>query len=136
MILVDANVWIDVFEPGSAWCDWSMNALAAAADRDQLAINPIIYAETAAGYATADALSARFEPEIVRRLPLPYAAGFAAGKAFQLYRRRGGARTAPLPDFYIGAHAAVQGLPILTRDPRRYQGYFPSVRLITPETET
>ena len=112
---------------------WSEAALGDAADRDEVAINPIIYAEIAAGFATIAALDRHLGAETFRRLPLPYEAGFVAGRAFVEYRRRGGARTSPLPDFYIGAHAAVSGLILLTRDARRYAGYFPKVRLISPD---
>ena len=132
MILVDSNVIIDVLTEGSPWQTWSENALASAADEDEVAINPIIYAELSAGFATIAELDLHLRPDIFRRLSLPYEAGFVAGKAFLEYRRRGGVRTSPLPDFYIGAHAAVAGLKLLTRDARRYIGYFPKVRLITP----
>ena len=103
-----------------------------AANRDVIAINPIIYAEIASGFATMAALDLRLRAEEFRRLPLPYEAGFVAGRAFVEYRRRGGVRTSPLTDFYIGAHAAVAGLTLLTRDARRYAGYFPKVDLIAP----
>jgi len=89
--------------------------------------------EIAAGFATIAALDRHLTPQAFRRLPLPYEAGFVAGRAFVEYRRRGGTRTSPLPDFYIGAHAAIAGLTLLTRDARRYAGYFPSVRLIAPD---
>ena len=103
-----------------------------AADSDEIAINPIIYAEVSAGFATIELLDVHLGDGAFRRLALPYEAGFIAGRAFVDYRRRGGQRTSPLPDFYIGAHAAVAGLSLLTRDPRRYAGYFPRVRLISP----
>lgn len=133
MILVDSNVIIDVVTQDGAWRDWSEAALARAADRDELAINPIIYAEIASGFATMEDLDRHLGPEMFRRLSLPYEAGFVAGRAFVEYRRRGGVRTSPLPDFYIGAHAAVSGLTLLTRDARRYAGYFPKVRMISPD---
>jgi predicted nucleic acid-binding protein len=132
MILVDSNVIIDVFTRDANWLAWSEAALADAADRDEIAINPIIYAELASGFATIADLDETIGAETFRRLALPYEAGFVAGRAFVEYRRRGGLRTSPLPDFYIGAHAAVAGLELLTRDPRRYSGYFPRVTLITP----
>jgi predicted nucleic acid-binding protein len=131
MILVDSNVIIDVLSQDAVWCSWSEDALADAADHHELAINPIIYAEISSGFATMAALDAELDGEF-RRLPLPYAAGFVAGRAFAEYRRRGGVRTSPLPDFYIGAHAAVAGLRLLTRDAKRYAGYFPGVQLIAP----
>jgi predicted nucleic acid-binding protein len=130
MILVDSNVLIDVTGQGSAWKEWSARALADASDREGIAINPIIYAEISMGYARADELDPLLTS--VRRLPLPYEAAFAAGKAFLEYRRRGGARSAPLPDFYIGAHAAIEGMRLLTRDPSRYASYFPKLTLIAP----
>jgi predicted nucleic acid-binding protein len=132
MILVDSNVIIDVLTGDPAWQSWSEAALSDAADRDEVAINPIIYAEIASGFATLTELENRLGADVFRRLELPYEAGFVAGQAFVEYRRRGGLRTSPLPDFYIGAHAAVSGLSLLTRDVRRYTGYFPKVRLIAP----
>jgi predicted nucleic acid-binding protein len=133
MILVDSNVIIDVLTQDPVWREWSEAALGDAADRDDVAINPIIYAEIASGFPTMRELDLHLGVEAFRRLPLPYDAGFVAGRAFVEYRRRGGVRTSPLPDFYIGAHAAVSGLRLLTRDARRYAGYFPKVRLISPD---
>lgn len=132
MILVDSNVIIDVMSNDRAWGAWSAAALEEAANGDEIAINPIIYAELAFGFETMTALDSALGAGDFRRMPLPYEAGFVAGRAFVEYRRRGGARTSPLPDFYIGAHAAVQGLRLLTRDPRRYQSYFPAVQLMAP----
>jgi len=133
VILVDSNVIIDVLTQDRSWQAWSEAALSDAADRDEVAINPIIYTEIASGFATMSDLDRHLGVEAFRRLPLPYEAGFVAGRAFVEYRRRGGLRTSPLPDFYIGAHAAVSGLTLLTRDARRYAGYFPTVRLISPQ---
>jgi hypothetical protein len=132
MILVDSNVIIDVMSNDQAWGAWSEAALAEAADGDEIAINPIIYAEIAFGFETMTALDQALGAGDFRRLALPYEAGFVAGRAFVEYRRRGGVRTSPLPDFYIGAHAAIQGLRLLTRDPRRYQSYFPAIQLVAP----
>jgi predicted nucleic acid-binding protein len=132
MILVDSNVIIDVLTKDPAWQVWSEAALRDAADHDELAINPIIYAEIASGFATIGELDRHLDADAFRRLAPPYEAGFVAGRAFLEYRRRGGVRTSPLPDFYIGAHAAVAGLGLLTRDARRYAGYFPKLRLIAP----
>jgi predicted nucleic acid-binding protein len=131
MILVDSNVIIDVLSEDTVWSGWSEAALIDAANSDEIAINPIIYAEIAAGFATIAVLDRNLDE--FRRLALPYEAGFVAGRAFVEYRRRGGARTSPLPDFYIGAHAAVAGLKLLTRDAKRYASYFPGVRLIAPD---
>ncbi len=133
MILVDANVIIDVLTQDQVWGAWSAAALTEAADSDEIAINPIIYAEIAAGFATMAEMDRHVGAEAFRRLALPYEAGFVAGRAFVEYRRRGGVRTSPLPDFYIGAHAAVAGLKLLTRDSQRYARYFPMVSMITPE---
>lgn len=132
MILVDSNVIIDVLTKDPVWQNWSESALRQAVDQDSVAINPIVYAEVAFGFVTMQDLDHELSANVFRRLPLPYEAGFVAGRAFVEYRRRGGVRTSPLPDFYIGAHAAVSGLRLLTRDARRYTGYFPSVRLISP----
>ncbi len=133
MILVDSSVIIDVLSRDLNWSGWSEAALADAADNDEIAINPINYAEISVGFPTIAALEEELREAAFRKLPLPYEAGFIAGKAFLEYRRRGGARTSPLPDFYIGAHAAIAGLVLLTRDPRRYRGYFPGVQLVTPD---
>ena len=92
----------------------------------------MIYAECSVSYKRIEEVEAAIPPELFRREPLPYEAAFLAGKAFLQYRRRGGARTSPLPDFFIGAHAAVSGYRLLTRDPRRYRAYFPTVELIAP----
>ena len=133
MILVDSNVIIDVLTQDPLWREWSEAALTGAADRDQVAINPIIYAEISSGFTAMADLDRHLGAGAIRRLALPYEAGFVAGRAFVEYRRRGGVRTSPLPDFYIGAHAAVAGLKLLTRDTKRYKGYFPKVSLISPE---
>jgi predicted nucleic acid-binding protein len=130
MILVDSNVLIDISLRDPKWFDWSAEQLAAAMDRGEAAINPIIYAEVSVGYASTAPLDTVLEGLL--RLELPYAAAFVAGKACQEYRRRGGARVSPLPDFYIGAHAAVEGMTLLTRDRVRYTSYFPSISLIAP----
>ncbi len=132
MILVDSNVIIDVLTKDPSWRAWSETALGDAVDRDNVAINPIIYDEIASGFATIDDLDRCLGADAFRRLALPYEAGFVASRAFVEYRRRGGVRTSPPPDFYIGAHAAVSGMSVLTRDARRYAGYFPKVPLISP----
>ena len=131
--LVDSNILLDVATSDPMWSDWSAQALEAAANESLLAINALIYAEVSIGYERIEELEQAIPSTLFRREPLPYEAAFLAGKAFLKYRRRGGQRTAPLPDFYIGAHAAVSGFRILTRDPRRYRTYFPTVDLISPE---
>lgn len=130
--LVDSNVLLDVATEDPRWALWSNDALARAADEGSLAINPLVYAEVSIGFATIEELEDALPPETYLRAPLPYEAGFLAGKAFLAYRRRQGTRSAPLPDFYIGAHAAIAGYRLLTRDDRRYCTYFPTVPLLSP----
>jgi predicted nucleic acid-binding protein len=130
--LVDTNVILDVLTDDPIWSEWSSSALAAAGRRGALIIDPIVYAEVSVRFGSAEETDAAIPERIFRRDPLPYAAGFLAGKAFVEYRRAGGARTSPLPDFYIGAHALVAGLPLLTRDAARYRTYFPEVEVIAP----
>lgn len=130
--LVDSNVILDLVTDDRQWSAWSSDALASAADESTLAINPVVYAEVSIGFRTIEELEDLLPVGDFRRLELPYEAAFLAGKAFLSYRRRGGNRTAPLPDFYIGAHAAITGMRLLTRDPQRYRTYFPSVTLIAP----
>ncbi|HEY2090522.1 MAG TPA: type II toxin-antitoxin system VapC family toxin [Thermoanaerobaculia bacterium] len=132
MTLVGSNVLLDLATDDPRWADWSVDSLTRAADESTLAINPVIYAEVSIGFETIEEIESLLPTSEFRRLDLPYEAAFLAGKAFLAYRRRGGTRTAPLPDFYIGAHAAVAGLRLLTRDARRYRSYFPSVPLIAP----
>jgi len=134
-VLVDSNVLLDVFTRDPVWFAWSSEQLARHAETDVFAINPIVYAELAVHFSRMEDLEAALPAEDFRRLPLPWAAGFLAGRCFATYRRRGGARRSPLPDFYIGAHAAVAGLTLLTRDAARYRTYFPGVRLIAPHRE-
>jgi predicted nucleic acid-binding protein len=133
MVLVDANVLLDILTDDPRWRSWSEEKLLVVIETDQAAVNPIIYAELGAAYRTAAELERALSGWPVQRLPLPYEAAFPAAKAFLRYRRRGGQRHSPLPDFYIGAHAAAAGLTLLTRDAPRYRTYFPKVRLISPE---
>ncbi len=132
--LVDSNVLLDLVTDDPRWASWSAGALSRAADESTLAINPLIFAEVSIGFATVEELEQLLPPLDFGRLELPYEAAFLAGKAFLSYRRRGGRKSAPLADFYIGAHAAVAGFRLLTRDPNRYRAYFPSVVLIAPES--
>ena len=132
MVLVDANVLIDVFTDDPQWRAWSEDRLLAAASEEELAINPLIYAELASAYRTVTALERALHKLDLIRLPLPFDAAFLAGQAFLAYRRSGGAKRSPLPDFYIGAHAQIAGLRLLTRDASRYRTYFPKVTLISP----
>jgi predicted nucleic acid-binding protein len=130
--LVDSNVILDLVTNDPAWGAWSAETLSRVADESMLAVNPIIFAEVSIGFAMVEELEDLLPSRDFARLELPYEAAFLAGKAFLSYRKRGGRRSAPLADFYIGAHAAVAGMRLLTRDPRRYRTYFPSVTLIAP----
>lgn len=130
--LVDANVLLDVLTDDTKWSKRSGDALARAADSGRLAINPIVYAEVSVGFASVEDLDAALPTDVFERLPLPWDAAFLAGKCFVRYRRGGGERRSPLPDFYIGAHAAIEGLTLLTRDARRYRTYLPRVTIVTP----
>lgn len=134
-ILVDSNIILDILTEDLQWFDWSAHTLATCANQASLVINPIIYAEVSIGFDQIEALEASLTPEFFRRDPLPYEAAFLAGKSFLEYRRRGGTRRSPLPDFYIGAHAALANLPLLTRDVNRYRTYFPNVQLVSPYEE-
>jgi predicted nucleic acid-binding protein len=131
-VLVDSNVLLDVATGDPVWSSWSSEALARAADESVLVINPIVFAEVSVGFDRIEDLEEALPPELYRREPLPYEAAFLAGKSFLAYRRRGGRRATPLPDFYIGAHAAIAGHQLLTRDPRRYRTYFPRLALVAP----
>lgn len=130
--LVDANVLLDLLTEDPAWLTWSQDALAEAADAGPLWINPLVYAEVSVRFTAIEDLEDALPPDQFRRAPLPWEAAFLAGKAFVAYRRRGGTKGAVLPDFYIGAHAAVTGLSLLTRDAARFRTYFPTVRLTAP----
>jgi predicted nucleic acid-binding protein len=130
--LVDTNVLLDVLTEDPAWLEWSSEALAAAAESGPLWINPIIYAEVSVRFSRVEDLEASIPSRDYRRAQLPWEAGFLAGKAFIQYRRSGGTKTSTLPDFYIGAHAAIANVALLTRDSGRYAAYFPTVRLVTP----
>jgi predicted nucleic acid-binding protein len=130
--LVDSNVLLDILTDDQAWVKWAGHALVRARDEGRLVINPIVYAEVSTGFDKVEDLDDTLPEADFEREPLPYQAGFLAGKAFLSYRRRGGERRSPLPDFYIGAHAAVSGYRLLTRDVARYRAYFPSVVLIAP----
>ena len=132
MILFDTNVLLDIATADPVWLSWSENQLRSAAAQGPILINPIIYAELAPAFATAADLDRWLDPAVFQRLPLPYAAGWIAAQAFLKYRRSGGAKTSPLPDFYIGAHAEIEGWTLVTRDAARYRTYFPSVPLIAP----
>lgn len=131
-VLVDSNVILDVATRDARWFTWSSVELSRAVDESLVVINPLIYAEVSSGYDRIEDLDDALPTSVFRRDALPYEAGFLAAKAFLQYRRRGGKRTAPLPDFYIGAHAALMGYRLLTRDPARYRTYFPTVVVLAP----
>lgn len=131
-VLVDSSVLLDIFTEDAAWMAWSSAALAAAADAGRLVINPIVFAEVSVRFSKIEELDARLPRDTFVREPIPFEAAFLAGKAFQRYRRGGGQRAAPLPDFFISAHAAVAGHRLLTRDPTRIIPIFPSLALVAP----
>lgn len=133
MLLVDTNVLVDVLENDPQWADWSIAQLRAQSRVHRLAINPVIYAELSLTFSTAEALDAAIDGLDLDLLEISRPALFLAGKAFVRYRRQGGTRGNVLADFFVGAHAAVTGYPLLTRDPTRYRSYFPRVALITPD---
>jgi predicted nucleic acid-binding protein len=130
--LVDSNVIFDILSDDEEWIDWSAAMLADAANDGPLYINPIIFAEVSVRYDRVEDVEAALPEDYFVRAPLPWDAGFLAAKCFASYRKRGGTRRSPLPDFYIGAHAAVAGLTLLTRDPKRYATYLPGVSLLCP----
>jgi predicted nucleic acid-binding protein len=132
-VLVDTNVLVDILTHDPMWEAWSRGALDAAMERSVLVINPIVYGELSVGFRTLEELDTTLPTDLYRREPLPYPAAFLAGKAFEAYRGRGGLRRTPLADFYIGAHAALAGYALLTRDAARYRTSFPRLSLITPE---
>ena len=133
MTLVDSNVLLDVVTDGQTWADWSQIQLERAALYGPLVINSVIYAEISTRYAAVDALDSMLLDLNIDVAMTPRSALFLAGKAYLQYRAAGGMRTGVLADFFIGAHAAVERLPLLTRDARRYRNYFPTVMLITPD---
>ena len=133
-VLVDANVLIDIATDDPRWSAWSARMLALLGQGARLVINPLIYAEVSVAHSRIEALDAALPEDVFHREPLPWPAAFLAGKAYLAYRRRGGERQAPLPDFYIGAHAAIRGYRLLTRDRGRYQTYFPTVPVTCPQT--
>lgn len=132
MVLVDTNVLLDVLENDPAWVDWSLCQLRAQSQAHDLAINPVIYAELSLAFDSVQALDSAIEGMGVLVQEMPRPALFLAGRAFLKYRRGGGNKSSVLSDFFIGAHAAVQGWDILTRDAGRYRSYFPTLRLVTP----
>jgi predicted nucleic acid-binding protein len=129
-IMVDSNVLLDLMTEDTRWLSWSAAAVEKAADRSRLVINPIIYAEVSIRYSRIEDLEAALPRAMLDREAVPYEAAFLAGKCFLAYRQRGGTKRSPLPDVFIGAHAAVAGYRLLTRDAARYRSYFPRLSLI------
>jgi predicted nucleic acid-binding protein len=131
-VLVDSSVLLDVLTEDAEWFQWSAEALETQAESSVLAINPIIYAEVSIRFKRIEDMEDALPPDLFQRAHLPWEAAFLAGKCFVRYRRKGGVRRSPLPDFYIGAHAAVCGWKLLTRDAGPYKTYFPSLALVSP----
>jgi predicted nucleic acid-binding protein len=132
MPLVDTNILLDLFTDDPIWADWSARQLRILSVQEALVVNPVVYAELSVGFDRIEELDAALATAGVDLLESPRAALFLAGQAFRTYRAQGGTRTGVLPDFFIGAHAVVAGMSLLTRDTRRYRSYFPTVVLITP----
>lgn len=132
LVMVDSNVLLDVFTEDPVWFVLSSRTLAKCAQQNVIVINPIIYAEVSVGFEAIEQLDAALPVSIVQCRVIPLDAAFLAGKCFEMYRRSGGQKRSPLPDFFIGAHAAVQGMTLLTRDAARYKTYFPSLPLLFP----
>ena len=134
MTLVDSNVLLDVVTDGEVWADWSQAQLEQAALQGPLVINDVIYAEISTRHSSVEAVDSMLSNLGVDVAPIPRSALFLVGKAYLQYRAGGGVRAGVLADFFIGAHAAVEKLPLLTRDARRYKSYFPTVRVIAPQS--
>jgi predicted nucleic acid-binding protein len=132
-VIVDSNVLLDLMTDDEHWFEWSSEAVEKAAGHFRLVINPVIYAEVSVRYSRIEDLDAALPRSMFDREAIPYEAAFLAGKSFLAYRRSGGAKRSPLPDFLIGAHAAIAGYRLLTRDATRYRTYFPRLRLIAPD---
>jgi predicted nucleic acid-binding protein len=132
--LVDSNVVIDILDADPVWAAWSGERVREVRLRGTAVINPLIYAEVAGAYAVQAEADRAISSAVYRREPLPWEAAFNAGRIFRAYRRQGGLKLSPLPDFYIGSHADVRGYTLLTRDPRRYRRYFPALEIIAPDT--
>lgn len=131
-VLVDSNILLDIFTESSRWLPWSSAALERAANESRLVVNPVIYAEVSIRFERIEELDEALPATMFERENIPYEAAFLAGKAFLAYRKRSGTKVSPLPDFFIGAHAAIRGYTVLTRDISRYRTYFPKLSLISP----
>lgn len=130
-VLVDSNVILDIVTEDPHWCEWSLRTLGDLAENHYLAINPIIYAEISVGFNNIETLENALT--LFKKISIPYEACFLAGKAFKKYRTKSGTKNSPLPDFFIGAHAAITKNKLVTRDKNRYQYYFPTVQLVAPQ---
>lgn len=131
-VMIDTCVLLDVVTEDAAWFAWSSEALRQAADDAMVVLNPVIYSELSVGFERIEDLESLFSPEVFEYRPIPREAAFLAGKSFLAYRRRGGGKTIPLPDFFIGARASVESLPLVTRDMNRFRTCFPRLALICP----
>lgn len=131
-VLIDSDVLLDLMTQDARWFLWSAEAVERVADSSRLVINPVIYAEVSVRYSRIEDLEAALPKAMFDREAIPYEAAFLAGKSFLAYRQRGGTKRSPLPDFFIGAHAAIAGYRLLTRDAARYRTYFPRLPLIAP----
>ena len=132
-VVVDSNVLLDVFTEDPQWYEWSAESLADHAEHAVLIINPIIFAEVSVRFARIEELEAALPADVFRREPLPWDSAFLAGKAFTEYRERGGTKRSPMPDFYVGAHALIGRMQLLTRDAKRYRTYFPALEIVAPK---
>ena len=131
-VLIDSNVLLDIITEDPTWFGWSSSSLEEAADSSRVVVNAIIYAETSVRFTQVEDVDDVLADAGIERVDIPFDAAFLAGKAFAMYRKRSGVKTAVLSDFFIGAHAAVSGYRLMTRDSARIRTYFPQVRLITP----
>lgn len=130
MVMVDSCVLLDIFTEDEFWYSRSANTLEMYGETDELAINPIIYGEISVGFSRIEELERVLPAALFKRLPIPPEAAFLAGKAFLTYKKRDGGRRSPLPDFYIGAHAAILGIPLISRDVKRFRSYFPKLKIV------
>lgn len=131
-VIADSNVLLDIFTEDSRWLSWSSSALERIANESRIVINPVIYGEVSIRFERIEELDAALPPAVFEREDVPYEAAFLAGKAYLTYRRQAGTKSSLLPDFYVGAHAAIRGYRVLTRDVARYRTYFPKLVLIAP----
>jgi predicted nucleic acid-binding protein len=132
VVMIDSCVLLDIITDDPVWCSWSADVLKKWGENHELAINPIIYSEVSVSFEHIEEVERVMPAFVFKRLHLPWEAAFLAGKAFLRYRKRQGKKSSPLPDFFIGAHSTVLGIPLITRDKKRFQSYFPRLQLIAP----